>query len=103
MHIFILPLGPGGSFAEFQHDESCIELDCADNQQFSIWVSFAEIYNEFIYDLLSEPLAKGKQRTTPKISEDRNKNHFNKGLVALHLLIDCEVEIISDAGYVAGS
>ena len=69
----------GGSFAEFQHDESCIELDCADNQQFSIWVSFAEIYNEFIYDLLSEPPAKGKQRTALKISEDRNKNHFIKG------------------------
>ena len=69
----------GGSFAEFQHDDSCIELDCADNQQFSIWVSFAEIYNEFIYDLLSEPPAKGKQRTALKISEDRNKNHFIKG------------------------
>ena len=70
---------PGGSFAEFQHDDSSIELDCADNQQFSIWVSFAEIYNEFIYDLLSEPPAKGKQRTALKIAEDRNHNHFIKG------------------------
>ena len=69
----------GGSFEEFQHDESSIELGCADNQQFSIWVSFAEIYNEFIYDLLSEPPPKGKRRPPLKISEDRNKNHFIKG------------------------
>ena len=69
----------GGSFAEFQHDDSSIELDCAENQRFSIWISFAEIYNEFIYDLLSEPPAKGKLRTALKISEDKNHNHFIKG------------------------
>ena len=73
----------GGSFAEFQHDESSIELDCVDNQQFSIWVSFAEIYNEFIYDLLADPPAKGKQRTVLKIAEDKNRNHFIKGMVML--------------------
>ena len=72
-------LGSGGSFAEFLHDESSIELNAPGNQQFSIWVSFAEIYNEFIYDLLTEPPAKGKLRTALKISEDRHHNHFIKG------------------------
>ena len=79
--LFVIKLShfAGGSFAEFLHDDSSIELDCAENQQFSLWVSFAEIYNEFIYDLLSEPPAKGKQRPALKIAEDRNRNHFIKG------------------------
>ena len=63
------------------HDGSSVEIEDMANMCYSVWVSFAEIYNEFIYDLLSEPPAKGKQRTALKISEDRNKNHFIKGLV----------------------
>ena len=61
------------------HEDSSIELEGGDNIQFSLWVSFAEIYNEFIYDLLSDAPQKGQQRPVLKLSEDRNHNHFIKG------------------------
>ena len=50
-----------------------------DNISYSIWMSFAEIYNEFIYDLLVEDPVPGKPRPSLKLSEDRNKNAFIKG------------------------
>ena len=61
------------------HEEHTLEVDTCDNNLFfSIWVSFAEIYNEFIYDLLAEPVA-GKPRPSLKLSEDRNRNPYIKG------------------------
>ena len=65
---------------EFQvHDDSSIELENGENLQFSIWVSFAEIYNEFIYDLLAEAPKKRQHRPALKLAEDKNHNHFIKG------------------------
>ena len=50
------------------------------NIKFSVWASFAEIYNEQIYDLL-EPLPKKKNSRRPclKLSEDRNGSPYIKG------------------------
>ncbi|XP_045558289.1 kinesin-like protein KIF20B isoform X4 [Salmo salar] len=48
--------------------------------KFSVWVSFCEIYNENIHDLL-EPLPIGAQkRTTLRLSQDVKGNSFVKGL-----------------------
>ena len=43
----------GTSMDEVQH-RSTINLEDSSNICYSLWVSFAEIYNEFIYDLLGE-------------------------------------------------
>ena len=75
------------SFEDFQHDDSSIELEDCDNQQFSLWVSFAEIYNEFIYDLLVEPPTKARARTCLKIREDKNSNQFIKGMPVCFLFV----------------
>lgn len=47
---------------------------------FSVWVSFAEIYNEQIFDLL-QPLSKKKNTRRPvlKLSDDRNGSPYIKG------------------------
>lgn len=53
-----------------------------ENQRYSVWVSFAEIYNEQIHDLL-QPLAKTlnieKKRKVLNLREDRNGNPYIKG------------------------
>lgn len=67
------------SFEMPVHDNSSVELEGSDKEHFSIWVSFAEIYNEFIYDLLSDPPVKGRPRPNLKLQEDRNHNQFIRG------------------------
>ncbi|XP_053320160.1 kinesin-like protein KIF20A isoform X2 [Spea bombifrons] len=72
-----------------QLEESCSRLGYQDvislhepvDVQFSIWVSYFEIYNEFVYDLL-EPLPSGpnRKRTTLRLCEDRNGNPYVKDL-----------------------
>ena len=71
----------GGSICEIQvQDGSTIDLEDSGDVCYSLWVSFAEIYNEFIYDLLAgEPDKTIRGRPTLKLAEDRNHNHFIKG------------------------
>lgn len=48
--------------------------------QFSIWVSFYEIYNEFLYDLLdAAPSLQPRKRITLRLSDDKNGNPYVKG------------------------
>ena len=70
---------------EFQvHDESSIEISNHEKFTYSLWISFAEIYNEFIYDLLSDNLL-GKRRVSLKLSQDKNQNFYIKGvLISAH-------------------
>lgn len=64
------------------HEDHVIEMDTQDgNLSFSIWVSFAEIYNEFIYDLLADEPLLGKTRPSLKLSDDRHRNPFIKGTI----------------------
>lgn len=73
----------GMSFEEFQlqdQGDSSLNLQGLQNQQFAIYVSFAEIYNEFIYDLLVETPARGRHRPSLKISQDKHQNYYIKGL-----------------------
>ena len=48
--------------------------------QYTVFVSFAEVYNEYIYDLLERPPPRGKRRSTCKLAEDTNKDVFIRGL-----------------------
>ena len=63
----------------FEHDSSSIVLDDS-GHYYSVWVSYAEIYNEFIYDLLGDPPVKGKPRPVLKLQEDKNHNQFIRGV-----------------------
>ncbi|MEE6479938.1 hypothetical protein FKM82_012414 [Ascaphus truei] len=62
-------------------DPDAIPLPDAADLQLSIWVSYFEIYNEFLYDLL-EPISSGpnRKRTTLRLCEDRNGNPYVKDL-----------------------
>ncbi|XP_046888743.1 kinesin-like protein KIF20B isoform X3 [Hypomesus transpacificus] len=59
-------------------DSFCLDMDT--HTKFSVWVSFCEIYNENIHDLL-EPLPNGAQRRTVlRLSQDIKGNSFIKDL-----------------------
>lgn len=59
--------------------EDRITLDVERHTKFSVWVSFCEIYNENIHDLL-EPLPIGTpRRTILRLSQDVKGNAFVKG------------------------
>ena len=50
-----------------------MEVQNSEHCYFSIWVSFVEIYNEIISDLLTEG-------ATVKLKEDKYKNFFIDGM-----------------------
>lgn len=51
--------------------DSPAELDLSDDLSLSVWVSFAEIYNEHIYDLLdTKPNKKMKTKLKLGLSKD---------------------------------
>ena len=61
-------------------DDTTINVDAQGPVKFSVWVSFAEIYNETIHDLLEPcPMGKGKKRTTLRLGDDTNGNPYVKG------------------------
>lgn len=54
--------------------------DLEEGVQFSIWVSFYEIYNEFLYDLLdASPSSQPRKRGTLRLSDDKQGNPYVKG------------------------
>ncbi|NXF06422.1 KI20A protein, partial [Smithornis capensis] len=58
-----------------------ISLTSTGDVQFSIWVSFFEIYNELIYDLLEPALAgQNRKRQTLRLCEDQTGNPYVKDL-----------------------
>ncbi|XP_043925866.1 kinesin-like protein KIF20A [Protopterus annectens] len=64
--------------------------DCDAPVQYSIWVSFFEIYNEFIYDLLETvPFGQTRKRQTLRLSEDKNGNPYVKDLTWINT---CDAE-----------
>ncbi|GLV32118.1 subito [Carabus blaptoides fortunei] len=50
------------------------------NVAIGIWVSFAEVYNEYIYDLLQPKPARGKQRPKLRLGQDEKGNTYIKNL-----------------------
>ncbi|XP_073335621.1 kinesin-like protein KIF20A [Pagrus major] len=71
-------------------DSVCLEPDSLSHSggdhleegvQFSIWVSFYEIYNEFLYDLLdASPALQPRKRATLRLSDDKAGNPYVKDL-----------------------
>ncbi|NXA96893.1 KI20A protein, partial [Melanocharis versteri] len=58
-----------------------ISLTSTGDVQFSIWVSFFEIYNELIYDLLEPALpGQNRKRQTLRLCEDQTGNPYVKDL-----------------------
>ncbi|RVE59266.1 hypothetical protein OJAV_G00186890 [Oryzias javanicus] len=55
-------------------------LDVSSNLRFSVWVSFCEIYNESIHDLLEQVPAGHQRRTVLRLSQDVKGNSFIKDL-----------------------
>ncbi|XP_040907805.1 kinesin-like protein KIF20A isoform X2 [Toxotes jaculatrix] len=76
-------------------DSVCLEPDSLSNSgeddleegvQFSIWVSFYEIYNEFLYDLLdASPSLQPRKRVTLRLSDDKQGNPYVKDLTWIHV------------------
>lgn len=55
-----------------------------DRSQFALWVSFYEIYNESVYDLLqASPTSKTKRRTALRVCEDSVGNSYVRGRQAV--------------------
>ncbi|KAL0983730.1 hypothetical protein UPYG_G00131980 [Umbra pygmaea] len=68
------------SAGEVPVPEDSISLDVEEHTRFSVWVSFCEIYNENIHDLL-EPIPNGAlKRTTLRLAQDIKGNSFIKDL-----------------------
>ncbi|XP_029374737.1 kinesin-like protein KIF20A [Echeneis naucrates] len=60
--------------------------DLEEGVQFSIWVSFYEIYNEFLYDLLdASPSLQPRKRVTLRLSDDKQGNPYVKDLTWIHV------------------
>lgn len=53
-----------------------------DNVTYTVWVTYSEVYNESIYDLLVNCSANQK-RTPLKLSLDQNKNVYVKGMLII--------------------
>uniref|UniRef100_A0A6Q2Y4C5 Kinesin-like protein n=1 Tax=Esox lucius TaxID=8010 RepID=A0A6Q2Y4C5_ESOLU len=71
--------GVGGLSPESLSHSRGEELE--EGVQFSVWVSFFEIYNEFLYDLLEAPPSlQPRKRATLRLSDDKQGNPYVKDL-----------------------
>ena len=70
-------LFPG--LATRDRDDTKLEIRHS-NISYSVWISFAEIYNENIHDLFRKVPMNKKKRPTMKLCEDRSGNTYVKGL-----------------------
>lgn len=60
-------------------DQDTVVFQQEEHFQYSIWVSFFEIYNELAYDLLDTAPTANRKRQTLKLCEDKNGNTYVKG------------------------
>nr|XP_020454613.1 kinesin-like protein KIF20A [Monopterus albus]XP_020454614.1 kinesin-like protein KIF20A [Monopterus albus] len=74
--------------------------DLEEGVQFSIWVSFYEIYNEFLYDLLdASPSLQPRKRVTLRLSDDKQGNPYVKDLTWIQVRSAEEAWKIVRAGH----
>nr|XP_015209019.1 PREDICTED: kinesin-like protein KIF20A isoform X2 [Lepisosteus oculatus] len=78
---------PSFSFSSVSYDQTAGPFDMTDSAAetdsslFSVWVSFSEIYNESVYDLLEPiPTSKNKKRIALRVCEDSSGNSYVRGL-----------------------
>ncbi|XP_005092215.1 kinesin-like protein KIF20B isoform X2 [Aplysia californica] len=69
-----------------EREELKVDVEDQGKIRFSVWVSFAEIYNEQVFDLLEPmPRKKNARRQVLRVSDDRNGNPYIKGLKEIHV------------------
>ncbi|XP_060716760.1 kinesin-like protein KIF20A isoform X1 [Tachysurus vachellii] len=68
----------GSSYGELDEDSLCLEEDS--HVKFSVWVSFCEIYNENLHDLLDFASNMSRRRSVLRLSQDVKGNTFVKDL-----------------------
>ncbi|XP_017339813.1 kinesin-like protein KIF20B isoform X2 [Ictalurus punctatus] len=68
----------GSSYGELDEDSFCLEEDS--HMKFSVWVSFCEIYNENIHDLLDFVSNTSHKRNVLRLCQDVKGNTFVKDL-----------------------
>ncbi|ESO82312.1 hypothetical protein LOTGIDRAFT_134756 [Lottia gigantea] len=80
-------------------EETKISVEDQGQIRFSIWCSFAEIYNEQIFDLL-EPMPKKKNAKRPvlRLSDDKNGSPYIKGLKEVNVTTADEAYKILNIG-----
>ena len=61
------------------YDQLLVDITSQGNVKFSMWVSFLEIYNESVYDLLEHVSKKMSARIPLQLKEDRNGMPYVKG------------------------
>lgn len=59
--------------------EERISPEVKDDTKFSVWVSFCEIYNENIHDLLEATPSGAPRRAALRLAQDANGNAYVKG------------------------
>lgn len=98
-------------------DSVCLEPDSLSHSggddleqgvQFSIWVSFYEIYNEFLYDLLdASPSLQPRKRVTLRLSDDKQGNTYVKGnadsLTRIKLMLHLYLHLYSKSVWISHS
>ncbi len=57
------------------------EIKVPADTKYTIWISFYELYNDNIYDLLVPTVKKDEKRNPLKIREDSNRIPYVEGLV----------------------
>ncbi|CAH0389850.1 unnamed protein product [Bemisia tabaci] len=65
-------------------DEETVSVENQGNVLYSVWVSFLEVYNEQVYDLLV-PQSSSDKRVPLKVATDNSRNVFVKGLNHVHV------------------
>ncbi|XP_052001828.1 kinesin-like protein KIF20B [Xyrauchen texanus] len=75
-------LEDGSAFCEISTtvNERSLDLDMNVHTKFSVWVSFCEIYNENIHDLLEQPPSNASRRINLRLCQDVKGNTFIKDL-----------------------
>lgn len=67
------------SAAEWTSTEDKVVLEVEPHVKYSVWVSFCEIYNENIHDLLEAVPSGVARRAALRLSQDVKGNAFIKG------------------------
>lgn len=76
--------------ANRKREEATIEVTSQGHVRFSVWISFAEIYQEQIYDLLAPPPKKKlSRRVQLHLREDRTGQPYVKGRLLLLFVCVC--------------
>uniref|UniRef100_A0AAR2LAE4 Kinesin motor domain-containing protein n=1 Tax=Pygocentrus nattereri TaxID=42514 RepID=A0AAR2LAE4_PYGNA len=73
----------GSSCSDLEGESVCLEEDS--HVKFSVWVSFCEIYNENIHDLLDFASNSSQRRNVLRLCQDVKGNTFVKDLTWVHV------------------